>query len=304
MLSTASSISLCDTVCSCLISHARHGDAFPNSGHTGSSRAPFQTQHPLEASFEKQLPIHSFHHCCLHGGFSFLGTEVKKKGLNPSMSWDNQEVMGKPTKQTPGYRRIPPFCRRRKEGWTPPCCAAAAPPPSIPTAATLAGAFEASFLPLPPTHRRLVQKQVLAGCGAVGSPARGCRQPGSPGHGASPRSWLGLGGRGSFARFGRVSRRLSAGVPVAFPSRRAAAKPVQPVRPTARRERRGGHSRGHLGTRPRNLGFKGCGQGHTWAWWQSRVQPPARPGAGPEQAGCPDIPAPLPAGKAVGCNRA
>lgn len=156
----------------------------------------------------------------------------------------------------------------------------------------------------PPTHRGLVQEQVSAGCGAVGSPARGCCQPGSPGHGASPRSWLGLGGRGSFARFGRVSRRLSAGVPTAFPSRCAAAEPVQPVRPTARRERRGGHSRGRLGTRPRNSGFKGRVQGHPWARWQSRVQPPALPGAGPERAGCRGIPAPPPAGKAIVCNRA
>lgn len=100
---------------------------------------------------------------------------------------------------------------------------------------------------------------------AAGSPAQGHRQPGSPGHGASPRSWLGLGGRGSFARFGRVSRRLSAGVPTAFPSQRAAAEPVQPVGPTARGERRGGHGRERLGTRRQNSSFKGRGEYHTWA---------------------------------------
>lgn len=71
MPSTASSVSLSDAVCSCLISCARHGDAFPGSVHTGGSWAPFQTQHPLEAGFEKQ-PLY-FHHRCLCGALSFWG---------------------------------------------------------------------------------------------------------------------------------------------------------------------------------------------------------------------------------------
>lgn len=40
MPSTASSISLRNAVCSCLISRARRGDAFPGSGRTSSSRPP------------------------------------------------------------------------------------------------------------------------------------------------------------------------------------------------------------------------------------------------------------------------
>lgn len=77
------------------------------------------------------------------------------------------------------------------------------------------------------------------------------------GHGASPRSWLSPGGRGSFARFGRVSQRLSAGVPTAFPSRSAAAEPVQPVRPTACGERRGGHNQGRFGNSSSKPGLQG-----------------------------------------------
>lgn len=127
MLSTASSISLCDTVCSCLISHARHGDAFSSSGHTGSSRAPFQTQHPLEASFEKQLPIHSFHRCCLHGGFSFLGTEVKKKGLNPSMSWDNQDADGKTHQANTRLPENTPILREEEGRMDPPVLRSCSP---------------------------------------------------------------------------------------------------------------------------------------------------------------------------------
>lgn len=153
---------------------------------------------------------------------------------------------------------------RRQEGWTPPAPCRGA--------AAAALAFEASFLP--PHHRGLVPKQVRARCGRRG-----------------PR-------RGEFCPFRRSLsaslRRRAHGGP------RTAAEPVQPVRHPACAESRGGR----LGARPRNLGFKGHGQGYAWEQWQSRVQPPAAPTAGAEQAGCPDIPAPPPAGKAIRCNRA
>lgn len=178
----------------------------------------------------------------------------KKRGLNPTMSWDSGMWVRKLTKQRPGCQRRPPSQGGREpqeedEGRTDPPApyhAAEAPPPSIPAAAALARAFEASFLPHPPAAGWFKSRFRQA----VGSPVQGSRQPGSPGHGASPRSWLGLGGRGSFARFGRVSQRLSAGVPTAFPSRHAAVEPVQPVRPTVRGEKRGGHGQGRLGTHP------------------------------------------------------
>lgn len=80
MPSVASSISLHNTVCSCLISRAQHGDVFPSSGHTGGSRAPFQTQHPLETGFEKQPPIHSFCHHCLHRTLPSWGERRNKRG--------------------------------------------------------------------------------------------------------------------------------------------------------------------------------------------------------------------------------
>lgn len=248
MPSTGSSISLCDAVCSCLISSTRHSDFFPGSRSCSGSRAPFQTQHPLEPSFENQLSLHSFR--CLCRAFP---SQLER--------WEHQDVDGK---THPTNTRLPEETspssevERRKKILIPPCHGAAAPPPSSPMAAALCGAFEAFFLPLPPpTHRRSRSGHAVGWWGprhaAAASPAPRARS-------LAPllaQSWR----RGSFARFGRVSRRLSAGVPTALPSGSAAAEPVQPVRPTACGERRAGHSQGRLGSSSSKLRLQGTWPG-------------------------------------------
>lgn len=297
MPSTGSSISLCDAVCSCLISCSRHSNFSPGSRSSSGSRAPFQTKHPLEPSFENQLSLHSFR--CLCRAF-------------PSQTerWERQDVDGK---THPANTRLPEknpskevgHHRRRKKGLTPPCHRAAAPPPSSPIAATLSGAFEASFLPLPPpTHRRPVQEQVWACCGVVGTPAQGCCQPSSPGTEPRPTPGSVLEEEGVLP----VSAEFLSVSPQACPQPFQVGAQLRSRSSPSNLQRagRGGEdtAKGALGIRPRNLGFKGRGQGHTCARWQSRVQPPALPGAGVEQEGCPGNPAPLPPGKAIGCNRA
>lgn len=149
--STGSSISPCDAVCSCLISCTRHSGSFPGSGHSGGSRAPFQTQHPLQPGFENQLSLPSFR--CLRRAF-------------PSRPerWEHQDVDGKthpanirlPEETPPSFQgaqepqeeqeRIDPTLLQPHHH----------PAPWLPHSA----AFEASFLHLlPPTQRRLARSR-------------------------------------------------------------------------------------------------------------------------------------------------
>lgn len=250
MPSTDSSISPCDTVCSCLISCTRHSDFFSVSGSSSGSRAPFQTQHPLEPSIENQLSLHSF--CCLCRGFP----SQRKR-------WERQDVDGK---KHPANTRLPeknPASRevgshtRRKKGLIPPYHGAAAPPPSNPMAAALSGAFEASFLPLlPPTHRRPVQEQVSA---CWGSPARGHCQPGSPGTVPCPTADSVLEEEGVLP----VSAEFLSVSPQACPQpfQVGAQLRSQSSPSDLQRAGRGGEdtAKDALGTCPRNLGFKGRG---------------------------------------------
>lgn len=222
----------------------------------------------------------------------------------PGCGWENPPNKHQATRGDPPSREVGSL-RRRKKRRTPPCHGAAAPPPSSPVASALSGAFEASFLPLPPpTHRRLVQEQVWARCGVVGSPARGRRQPGSPGTAPRPAPGSVPEEEGVLP----VSAEFLGVSPQACPQPfQAGARLRSRSSPSdLQRAGRGGEdtAKEALGTHPRNLGFKGRGQGHTCAWWQSQVQPPALPGAGLEQERCPGTPAALPAGKAIVCNRA
>lgn len=287
--STGSSISPCDAVCSCLISCTRHSGSFPGSGRSGGSRAPFQTQHPLQPGFENQLSLPSFR--CLRRAF-------------PSRPerWEHQDVDGKThpantrlPEETPHPSRELRSHRRSKKGLTPPCCSPTTiQPRGCRTLQPLKPLFSISYHP--PSAGWLG-----AGLGTLwagGSPARAAPAR-LPGHAASPQCWLRPGGTGRFfARFGRVSQRLSAGVPTAFRSCSGAG----PARQTySVRGEEGAHSsQGSFGTRPPNLASKGRGQGHTCARWQSRVQLPALPGAGVEQERCPDIPAHCQQGKPWG----
>lgn len=269
MPSTGSSISLCDAVCSCLISCTRHSDSFPGSGHSSGSRAPFQTQHPLEHSFENQLSLHSFRCLCRAFPSQLERWECQDGKTHPANTGLPQETS---TSREVG---------RRKKGLTPPCHGAAAPPPSSPVPAALSRAFEGSFLPLPPpTHRRLVQEQVWACCGVVGSPARGHRQPGSPGTVPRPAPGSVPEEEGVLP----VSAEFLSVSPQACPQPfqvgaqlRSRSSPSD-----LQRAGRGGEdtAKDALGTHPRSLGFKGRGQGHTYARCPAACTARGRSGAG------------------------
>lgn len=224
--STGSSISPCDAVCSCLISCTRHSGSFPGSGRSGGSRAPFQTQHPLQPGFENQLSLPSFR--CLHRAF-------------PSRPerWEHQDVDGKThpantrlPEETPHPSRELRSHRRSKKGLTPPCCSPTTiQPRGCHTLQPLKPLFSISY-----THpAQAGSEQVWARCG-LGGPRQGPRQPGSPGTLPRPSAGSGPEEQGGFLP---VSAEFLSVSPQACPQPfGAAAEPVQPVRPTACGERR------------------------------------------------------------------